>query len=187
MEKRLGQCVVGVVRGTDTLVDILGQEVQLEVAAYLRVWLAVAHPVQDDLLGCVQRGHHLAVLLGQFQAPCLDVERADRFKQAGLELQVAAQLEEQSGQALLYRLVGKQRLPQHRQQPVPGRTCHQQQRFVPEVGDLAAALVHADHGVDRSDQGGRSDGAVALAQRPEHGQAKGSQGQGNDEDPGVGE
>ncbi len=109
--------------------------------------------MQDDFLGRVERRHYLAVLLGQLQAPGFDVEGADGFEQAGLELEVAAQLEEQLGQALLHRLVGKQRLPQHRQQPVPGCTRHQQQWFVPEVGDLAAALVHADHGVHRSDQG----------------------------------
>ncbi|MNC26897.1 hypothetical protein D3C75_750480 [compost metagenome] len=153
VEKSLGQGVVGIVRGTDPFMDVLGQEVQLEVAADLGVRLAVAHPVQDDFLGRVERRHHFAVLLGQLQAPGFDVKGADGFEQAGLELEVAAQLEEQFGQALLYRLVGKQRLPQHRQQPVPGRTCHQQQRFVPEVGDLAAALVHADHGVHRGDQG----------------------------------
>ncbi|MNG18518.1 hypothetical protein D3C84_1025920 [compost metagenome] len=70
--------------------------------------------MQDDLLGCVERCHHLAVLLGQLQAPGLDVEGADGLEQAGLELEVAAQFEEQLGQALLHRLVGEQRLPQHR-------------------------------------------------------------------------
>ena len=167
--------------------DVLGQEIQLEVAADLGVGLAVADPVQDDFLGGVERGHHLAVLLGQLQARGLDVKGAHRFEQAGLELEVAAQLVEQLGQALLHRLVGEQRLPQHRQRTVPGRTSHQQQGFVPEVADLAAALVHTDHGVHRQDQRRRGNRAIALAQGAEHGQAEGRQGQGAGEDPGVGE
>ncbi|MCY1417103.1 hypothetical protein D9M71_326230 [compost metagenome] len=187
VEKRLGQRVVRVVRGTDPFMDVLGQEVQLEVAADLGVRLAVAHPVQDDFLGCVERRHHLAVLLGQLQAPGLDVEGADRFEQAGLELEVAAQLEEQLGQALLHRLVGKQRLPQHRQQAVPGCTGHQQHRLMPEIGDRATALVDADHGVDRQNQGRRGNRPITFAQGAEHRQAEGGQGEGDDKENGVGE
>ncbi|MNN57658.1 hypothetical protein D3C81_1726560 [compost metagenome] len=67
--------------------------------------------MQNDFLGGIRRGHHLAVLLGQCQALGFDIECANRLEQAGLELEVSAQFEEQFGQALLYRLVGEQRLP----------------------------------------------------------------------------
>ena len=89
----------------------MGQEVQLQVAADLGIWLAVADPVQDDFLGGIERRDHLAVLLGQLQAAGLQVVVADRLEQVGLELEVAPQLEKQLGQALLHRLVGEQRLP----------------------------------------------------------------------------
>jgi len=132
-------------------VDVLGQEIQLEVATDLRPRSAIAHAVQDDFFRGIQRGHHPAILLGKFQAARLHIQLADWFKQRRLELEVAPQLAEQPRQALLHRLVGKQRLPQHRQRAVPGRTGHQQQRLMPEITDGAAALVHADHGVDRQD------------------------------------
>jgi hypothetical protein len=69
VEERLGQRVVRVVRGAGAFVDVLGEEVQLQVAADFRARPAVADPVQDDFLGGVQRGHHATVLLGQFQTP----------------------------------------------------------------------------------------------------------------------
>ena len=184
VEERFGQCVVGIVRGTDPLMDVLSQKVQLQITADLGVRLAVANPVQDDFLGCVQRRHYFAILLGQFQAAGFRVQVADRLEQVGLELEVAAKLHEQLCQALLHRLVGEQRLPQDREQPIPRRTGHQQQRFVPEIADLPAALVHADHGVHREDQRRRGDGAVAFAQGTEHGQGEGCQGQCASEDPG---
>ncbi|MNJ33158.1 hypothetical protein D3C77_278370 [compost metagenome] len=161
--------------------DVLGQEVQLQVAADLGARAAVADPVQDDLLGGVECGHDPTVLLGQLQAPGLDVQLADRFEQRGLELEVAPQLAKQPRQALLHRLVGEQRLPQHRQQSVPGGAGHQQQRLVPEIGDFATTLVDADHGVDRENQRGRGDRAIAFTQCAEHGQGKTGQGQGADE------
>ncbi|MNQ53729.1 hypothetical protein D3C85_677770 [compost metagenome] len=77
-------------------------------------------------------------------------------------------------------------MPDHRQHPVPGRARHQQQRFQPQAGD-AAALLHADHAVDRQDQGRRAQGGVALAEGAEHGQGEAGQGQGGDEQPGIGE
>src|SRR3546814_7346018 len=36
VEERVGQCVIGIVRGAGALVDILGEEVQLQVAADFR-------------------------------------------------------------------------------------------------------------------------------------------------------
>ncbi len=143
--------------------------------------------MQDDFLRRIQRGHHPAVLLGQLQAARFHVQLADRLEQRRFELEVMPQLAKQPRQALLHRLVGKQRLPQHRQRAVPGGAGHQQQRFMPEIRDGATALVHADHGVDRQDQGGRRNRAITLAQGAEHGQAEARQGQGDREDPGVGE
>ncbi|MNZ54296.1 hypothetical protein D3C78_721940 [compost metagenome] len=167
--------------------DILSEKVQLQVTADLRARPAIADPVQDDFLGRIERGHHAAILLRQFQAPGFHIQLTDRFEQGGLEFQIASQFTEQARQALLHRLVGEQCLPEHREQPVPGGTRYQQQRFVPEVADLTAALVHADHGVDRENQRGRGDGAVAFAQRAEHGQGKTGQGQGADKNQRVGE
>ncbi|MNN31710.1 hypothetical protein D3C81_1454080 [compost metagenome] len=143
--------------------------------------------MQDDLLGGVQCRHHPTVLLGQFQAPRLHVHLPDRLEQRRFQLQVIAQLAEQPRQALLYRLIGKQCLPQHRQQAIPGGTGHQQHRLVPDVGHRAATLVHADHGVDRQDQGCRSNRAIALAESAEHGQAERGQGESDDKQRGVGE
>jgi hypothetical protein len=125
--------------------------------------------------------------LCQLQATCLHVHLPDRLEQGGFQLQVKAQLAEQSRQALLHWLIGKQRLPQHRQHAVPGRAGHQQQRLVPEIGDRTTALVHADHGVHRQDQRRRGNRAIAFAQGTEHGQAKRGEGEGNDEKNGVGE
>ncbi|MCY1422872.1 hypothetical protein D9M71_385690 [compost metagenome] len=187
VEERLGQAVVRVVRGAGALVDVLGEEVQLQVAADLRAGAALADPVEDDLLGGVERRHQAAVLLRQLQAALLDVEFAHRLEQRCLEAQVQAQFAEYPGQRLLHRLLAEQRLPEHREQAVPGRAGDQQQRLAPQVGDLAAALVDADHGVDRQDQGARGDGAVALAERAEQGQAEGRQRQRGDEQPGIGE
>ncbi|MCY1417911.1 hypothetical protein D9M71_334570 [compost metagenome] len=187
VEEGVGQGVVRVVRRTGTLVDVLGEEVQFEVAADFRPRAPVADPVQDDLLGGVQCRHHAAVLLGQLQAPRLHVHLPDRLEQRGFELQVKAQLAKQPRQALLHRLIGKQRLPQHRQQAVPGSTGHQQHRLVPDVGDRTATLVHADHGVDRKDQRRRGNRAIALAEGAEHGQAECGQGEGDDKQRGVGE
>ncbi|MNN34776.1 hypothetical protein D3C81_1485960 [compost metagenome] len=132
--------------------------------------------MQDNFLGRVERSDHAAILLGQFKAPGFHIQLADGFEQRGLKFQVAPQFTEQPRQALLDWLVGEQRLPQHRQQPVPGCTSDQQQGFVPEVADFAAALVHADHGVDRKNEGGRGDCTVAFTQRTKHGQAKAGQG-----------
>ncbi|MCY1416730.1 hypothetical protein D9M71_322460 [compost metagenome] len=187
VEEGFGQGVVRVVRRTGALVDVLGEEVQLQVAADLRPRPAIADPVQDDLLGCVERGHHPAVLLRQLQAAGFDVQLANRLEQGGLELEVTAQFAEQPGQALLHRLVGEQRLPQHREQAVPGGAGHQQQRLMPEIGDFAAALVDADHGIDRQDQGRRGNRAVAFTEGAEHGQGEAGQGQGAAEDDRVGE
>ena len=58
---------------------------------------------------------------------------------------------------------------------------------MPEIRDLAAALVYADHGVNRGDQGCRGNGPVAFAQCAEHGEAERCQGQGDGEEPRVGE
>ncbi|MNF71235.1 hypothetical protein D3C76_427690 [compost metagenome] len=167
--------------------DVLGEEIQLEVAAELGARAAIADPVQNDLLGGIERSNHTAILLGQFQAPGFDIELADRLEQLGLELEVIAQLAVQGGQALLHRLVGKQHLPQHRQRAIPGCAGHQQDGLVPEITDFTAALVHADHGVDRQNQGGRGDGTIALAQSAEHGQAEAGQCQGADKHNRVGE
>ncbi|MNZ61345.1 hypothetical protein D3C78_794380 [compost metagenome] len=187
VKERVGQGVVGIVRRTGALVDILSKEVQFQVAADLRAWPTVADPMQDDLLGGVQGGHHPTVLLGQFKATGFDVHLADRLEQRRFELEVKPQLAKQPRQALLHRLVGEQCLPQHRQQAVPGGAGDQQHRFMPEIGDRATALVHADHGVDRQNQGGRGNRTITFAQCPEHGQAKARQRQGKHEDVGVGE
>ena len=187
VEEGIGQGVVRVMGRTGALMDVLREKIQLEVAAELGARPGVADPVQDDLLGGVQRRHHPAVLPGQFQAACFYVQLADGLEQRRLDLQVQPQFPEQPGQALLHRLIGEQGLPQHRQYPVPGRTGHQQQGFMPEVGDFAAALVHADHGVYGQDQCGRGNCPVAFAQCPEHGQAETGQGQRADHQPGVGE
>ena len=154
VEEGIGQGVVRVVRRAGTFVDVLREEIQLEVAAEFGAWPSIADPVQDDFLGGVQRRHHPAVLPGQFQPARFHVQFADRLEQRRLDLQVQPQFPEQPGQALLHRLIGKQRLPQHRQYPVPGGTGHQQQGFMPEVGDFAAALIHADHGVHGQNQCG---------------------------------
>ncbi|MNQ68953.1 hypothetical protein D3C85_835260 [compost metagenome] len=58
---------------------------------------------------------------------------------------------------------------------------------MPEIGDRTAALVHADHGVDRQDQRRRSNRAIALAKGAEHGQAERGEGEGNNEKNGIGE
>ncbi|MNF61842.1 hypothetical protein D3C84_435080 [compost metagenome] len=185
VEEGLGQLVVGVVGGAGALVDILGQEVELEVAVHLGARTTVADPVQDDVLGRVQRRHHATVLLRQGQAPAFHVELVHRLQQGGFQFEVLPQFTEQPGQALLHRLVGEECLPEHREQAVPGGAGHQQRRFLPEVDGRAVALVDADHGVDGEDQGRRGDGRVALAEGAEHGQAEAGQRQGTDEDPGV--
>lgn len=187
VEERLGQPVVRVVRGTGALVDVLGDEIELQVAAHLGARPTMAEAVENGLLGLVQRHHHLAVLPCQGEALALHVELAQRFEQARLDPQVFAQLEIQAGKTLLHRLVGEQRVPQHREQPVPGRPGHQQQRFVPDIGDLAAALVHADHGVDREDQGRRGDRRIALAEGAEEDHAERRQRHPGNEQPGIGE
>ena len=187
VEERLGQPVVRVVRGTGALVDVLGDEIELQVAAHLGARPAMAETVENGLLGLVQRHHHLAVLPCQGEALALHVELAQRFEQARLDPQVFAQLEIQAGKTLLHRLVGEQRVPQYREQPVPGRPGHQQQRFVPDIGDLAAALVHADHGVDREDQGRRGDRRIALAEGAEEDHAERRQRHPGNEQPGIGE
>lgn len=185
VEEGLGQRVVGVVGRAGAFVDVLGEEIQLQVAADFRAGATIAYAVQDDFLRRVERRHHPAVLLRQFQAPRFHIQLADRFEQRRLELEVTPQFAKQPRQALLHRLVGKQRLPQHRQHAVPGGTGHQQQRFMPEIGDRATALVHADHGVHRQNQRRRGNRAIAFAQGSEHGQAEGGQGQGDREDPGI--
>ncbi|MCY1427390.1 hypothetical protein D9M71_432360 [compost metagenome] len=187
MEERLGQPVVRVVRGTGALVDVLGDEVELEVAADLRPRPAVAEAGEDGLLGLVERHHQPAVLPRQGQAPAFHVELAQRFEQGRLDLQVFAQLEEQPRQALLHRLVGEGRVPQHRQQAVPGGAGEQQQGLAPEVAGGAAALVDADHGVDRQDQGGRGDRRIAFAEGAEQLHGEGRQRQPGGECPGIGE
>ena len=165
--------------------DVLGEEVQLQVATDFRARATIADPVQNDFLGGIERGHHPTVLLCQFKASCFDIQLTNRLEQRGLELEVAAQLAKQPGQALLHGLVGEQGLPENREQAVPGSAGHQQQGFVPEVGDFAAALVDTDHGVHRENQRRRGDRAVAFAQCAEHGQAEGRQCHGADKHNGV--
>ncbi|MCY1212614.1 hypothetical protein D9M72_243520 [compost metagenome] len=114
VEEGFGQFVVGVVGRTGAFVDVLGQEIELEVAAHLGAGPAIADPVQDDFLGRIQRRHHLAVLPCQFQASRFHVELAHRLQQRGLQFEVLPQFQEQPGQALLHRLVGEERLPEHR-------------------------------------------------------------------------
>ena len=186
VKERFGQFVVRVMRGTGAFVNILGEEVQLQITADFRSRPAIADPVQDDFLGRIQRCHHPTVLFGQGQAAFFHIQLTQRFEQRGLEREVLAQLAKQPRQAVLHRLVGEQRIPQHRQQSIPGRACHQQQRLLPEAR-RAAALLHADHAVHRENQRGRAEGGVAFAQCAEHGQGKARQRQGADEQPGVGE
>ncbi|MNK93077.1 hypothetical protein D3C87_1132220 [compost metagenome] len=185
VEERFGQCVVRIVRRTRAFVDVLSEEVQFQVTADFRSGAAIADAVQDDFLGTVQRRHHATVLLGQFQPPGFDVHLPDRLEQRRFQLQVKAQLTEQARQTLLHRLVGKQRLPQHREQAVPRGTGDQQHRFVPEIGDRTAALINADHRVYRQNQRRRGNRAIALAERPEHGQAETGQRQCNGKHNGV--
>ncbi|KAF1051720.1 MAG: hypothetical protein GAK43_02287 [Stenotrophomonas maltophilia] len=167
--------------------NVLGDEVQLQVAADLRSRAAVAQATENGFLGLVQRHHQATVLPRQGQAPAFHIEFAQWLEQARLDLQVLAQLAIQARQALLYRLVGEQRVPGDREHPVPGRAKRQQQGFEPDLRDFSAALVDADHGVDGQDQRGRGDGRVALAQRAQQGHAEGRQGQSADEQPGIGE
>ncbi len=175
VEKRIGQRVVRVVRRAGALVDVLSDEIQFQVAADFRAGPTTANAVQNDFLGGVQRRNNTAVLLRQLQAAGLHVEGANRLEQRRFEFQVLPQFAEQPRQRLLHRLVGKQHLPQHRQQAVPGSACHQQHRLVPEVQHLTAALIDADHGVDRENQRAVGNRAIALAQRAEHGQAEAGQ------------
>ena len=184
VEEGLGQFVVGVVRRAGALVNVLGEEVQLQVAIDLGAGAAIADPMQNDLLGGVECRHHPAVLLRQGQASLLDIELAQRLEQRRLELEVLAQLAKQAGQAVLDRLMGEQSLPDHRQHAIPGRAGHQQQGFQPQAGD-AAALLHADHAVYRENQCAGAEGGEALAKGAQHGQAECRQGQGSDEQPGV--
>ncbi|MNG22981.1 hypothetical protein D3C84_1075330 [compost metagenome] len=81
VEERVGQGVVRVVRRTGALVDVLGEEVQLQVTADLRARPTVADPVQNDLLGCVEGRHHATVLLRQLQSPCFHVHLPDWLEQ----------------------------------------------------------------------------------------------------------
>ncbi len=81
VEKRLGECVVGVMRRAGALVDVLCKEVQFQVAADFRSRPPVADPVQNDFLGGVQGRHHASVLLGQFQASRFHVHLPDRLEQ----------------------------------------------------------------------------------------------------------
>ena len=178
VEERLGQRVVRVVRRAGAFVNVLREEIQLQIAADFRAGSTVADPVQDDFLGRVQGGDHAAILLRQFEAAGFDVHLPDRLEQRGFQLQVQAQFTEQPRQTLLHRLIGKQCLPQHREQAVPRRASDQQHRLMPEVSDRAAALIDADHRVHRQNQRRRGDRAVTLAQRTEHGQAETGQRQG---------
>ncbi len=186
VEEGFGQGVVGIVRGTGALVNVLGEKIQFQVAADLGAGPPVADPVQDDFLGRVERCHHPAILLGQIQTPCLHVQLAQRLEQRGLELEVQPQLTKQPGQAVLHRLVSEQGMPEHREQAIPSSASYQQQRLEPQPGD-AAALLHADHAVHRENQRGRTERGEAFAEGAEHGQGKGRQCQSADEQPGVGE
>ena len=87
--------------------NVLGEKVQLQVAADLRPRTAIADPVQDDFLGRIQRRHHATVLFGQGQAAFFHIQLTQRFEQRGLEREVLAQLAKQPRQAVLHRLVGK--------------------------------------------------------------------------------
>ncbi|MNQ68952.1 hypothetical protein D3C85_835250 [compost metagenome] len=113
VEERIGQGVVRVVRRAGALVDVLSEEVQFQVTADFRTRPTVADPVQDDFLGGVQCRDHATVLLRQFQSACFHVHLPDRLEQRRFQLQVKPKLPEQPRQALLHRLIGKQRLPQH--------------------------------------------------------------------------
>ncbi|MCY1449235.1 hypothetical protein D9M71_659610 [compost metagenome] len=64
------------VRGAGALVDVLGDEVQLQVAADLRPRPTVAEAREDGFLGLVERHHQLAVLPRQGQALAFDVKLA---------------------------------------------------------------------------------------------------------------
>lgn len=141
--------------------------------------------MQDDLLGRVERGDDAAILLGQLQAALFHIQLAHGFEQRRLELEVLAQFAKQPGQGELYRLMGEQRVPDHREQAVPGGAGYQQQRFQPQAGD-AAALLDADHAVHRENQGAGTQGGEAFTECAEHGQAEGGKGQGDDEQPGIG-
>ena len=107
-------------------------------------------------------------------------------EQARLDPQVFAQLEIQAGKTLLHRLVENSAFHSTESSPYQAAR-HQQQRFVPDIGDLTAALVHADHGVDQEDQGRRGDRRIALAEGAEEDHAERRQRHPGNEQPGIGE
>ncbi len=127
VEEGFGQGLIGVMRGADPLVQVLGKKVQLQVMVDPAPGRAIAEAMQQGFLGLVQRGHHAAVLLGQLKAAFFEIQLQHRLEQRRLEPEVFAQLPIQAGQAVLHRLVGEDRVPQDRQQPVPGRARDQQQ------------------------------------------------------------
>ena len=81
VKEGVGQSVVRVVRRTGALVDILGEEIQLQVSAEFGPGPRVADAVQDDFFGRVQCGDHLAILPRKVQTPGFYIQRADRFEQ----------------------------------------------------------------------------------------------------------
>ncbi len=186
MEEGFGEGLVRVVRRADTLVQVLGEEVQLQVVIDLAAGATTAQAVQQGFLGRIQGADHPAVLLRQLEPALFDVQLAHRFEQRGLVAEIQAQLAIQSRQALLHRLVGEQRVPAYRQQAIPGGAGHQQQWVAPELLQLAVALVGGDHAVDGEDQRGLGDRAVAFAERTEHDQGEGGQRQAGDEQPRIG-
>ena len=186
VEECLGQCLIGMVRGADALVQILGKKIQLEVMVDLHPRPTIAETMQQGFLGGVQGADHAPVLLRQLQALLLHVELVDRLEQRGLELEILPQLAIQPGQALLHRLMCEQSVPEHRQQAVPRCTGEQQQGVAPGVQHRTVALVGSDHAVNGEDQRGLGNGRVTLAQCAEHDQAEGRRRHAQREQPGVG-
>ena len=69
--------------------QVLGEKVELEVAADPAAAACLAHAVQQGFLGRVERADHPAVLLRELDATLLDVELAHRFEQRSLQPDVA--------------------------------------------------------------------------------------------------
>ena len=126
MEEGLGQCRIGVMGGADPLVDVLGDEIEPQVAVELAAATLALEPAEDHLLGLIERGHHAAVLARQRNATAFDIDPAQRLEQCRLDDQIFAQLPVELRHALLDRLAREQRTPDDRNRPVPGRTADQQ-------------------------------------------------------------
>ena len=157
---------------THALVHVLRRQVLVHGRLQPQRGRAPAHAADQALLGGVEGVHHAAVVQRQRHAAAFQVHIPHRLQQQRFQAQVFAQHGVQLGQAVAHRRARQHGMPQHRHHAVPG--CARQ-----HAGDGIArartAAVGGQPRIDEQDERPKGNGAVALAQRPQHGDAKGQQ------------